>query len=430
VSERLSGAELAARLDRQGFDFYTGVPCSLVESLITALEADRPAPWIPAVREDVAVGLAAGAWLGGRRPVVVMQNSGLGTSLNALASLSLMYGVPALLIVTWRGFGGRDAPEHILMGEISPSLLQILGIPHRVLGADNVDESLAWARREMDARQAPVAILVPPGVVAPGAERASAGAGGAGERISPSGGVGPPSPTRSSKSCESGEWVTEPLGEMRSPATGPAPMLARSAPGVTTPAASDELHPVISRREALEVAIKQLGDEPVIHANGYVCRESFAAADRPHNFYMIGSMGLAAAIGLGLALVRPASRCVVFDGDGNLLMSLGTLAMVASLGPRNFVHVVFDNEVYGSTGGQRSPSREVRLDRLARSAGYCTATAATTPDEIAAALQTARVDPGPHFILVKVTAVETEAPRIPHTPAAIRDRFRRSVLAG
>jgi sulfopyruvate decarboxylase subunit beta len=218
---------------------------------------------------------------------------------------------------------------------------------------------------------------------------------------------------------------------VRPPATGPAPGLARSAAVATTPSASDvELRPLISRREALGVAIKQLGDEPVIHANGYVCRESFAAGDRPQNFYMIGSMGLASAIGLGLALVRPASGCVVFDGDGNLLMSLGTLAMVGSLRPRNFVHVVFDNEVYGSTGGQRSPSREVRLDRLARSAGYRMAAAATTPDEIAAALRTARVDPGPHFVLVKVTAAETEAPRIPHTPGAIRDRFRRAVLVG
>ena len=91
----MSGAELAALLDRHGFDFYTGVPCSLVEDLIAALERRPDAPWLPAVREDVAVGMAAGAWLGGRRPVVVMQNSGLGTSLNALASLSLMYGFPA-----------------------------------------------------------------------------------------------------------------------------------------------------------------------------------------------------------------------------------------------------------------------------------------------------------------------------------------------
>ena len=161
----MSGAELAALLDRHGFDFFTGVPCSLVEDLIAALERHPRAPWLAAVREDAAVGLAAGAWLGGRRPVVVMQNSGLGTSLNALASLSLMYGLPALLLVTWRGYAGKDAPEHILMGAISPKLLELLGIPYRVLGPESADELLGWARRELDAREIPVALLVPPGVV-------------------------------------------------------------------------------------------------------------------------------------------------------------------------------------------------------------------------------------------------------------------------
>jgi len=405
----VSGAELATLLDRHGFDFYTGVPCSLVEDLIAALECHRRAPWIPAVREDVALGLAAGAWLGGRRPVVVMQNSGLGTSLNALASLSLMYGLPALLIVTWRGFGGQDAPEHLLMGEISPKLLDLLGIPYRVLRPESADELLTWAREEMATRETPVALLVPP----PGVVAAGAGAAGA---------TGP----RGTRALARGGWA--PSGRAAPAATlaGTSPVApAAPAPAATTASvANDELRPAISRREAIAVAIKELGDEPVIHANGYICRESFATDDRPQNFYMIGSMGLASAIGLGLALVRPARPCVIFDGDGNLLMSLGTLAMVGSLGPRSFIHVVFDNEVYGSTGGQRSPSREVRLDRLALSAGYRTATAATTPDEIAAALRAAHLDAGPHFILVKVTTTETPAPRIPHTPRAIRDRFR------
>jgi phosphonopyruvate decarboxylase len=320
--------------------------------------------------------------------VVVMQNSGLGTSLNALASLSLMYGLPALLLVTWRGYQGKDAPEHILMGEISPGLLDLLGIPYRVLSPDSIDEHLAWATRELDAREIPVALLVPPGVVvAPEATRHSAAARAA-----------------------------------ATTAVSPAP-----APAIAAAALPAELRPVISRRQALGAALKELGDAPVIHANGFICRESFGIGDRPQNFYMIGSMGLAAPIGLGVALARPAHRAVVFDGDGNLLMSLGTLAMVGGLAPRNLVHVVFDNEVYGSTGGQRSPSRETRLDRLALGAGYRTVSAATTPDEVARALRSAA--DGPHFVLVKVTTEESPAPRIPHPPRAIRDRFR-SILSG
>ena len=246
----------------------------------------------------------------------------------------------------------------------------------------------------MDARTSPVALLVPPGVVTAGAEHRSSGSRG-GACVTTSGS----SPSR----------------------VGRAAAAARPAPE------RDDLTAVISRAEAIAVAMKELSAEPVIHANGYICRESCAIDDRPQNFYMIGSMGMASAIGLGLALARPAAACVVFDGDGNLLMSLGTLAMVGSLGPPNFVHLVFDNEVYGSTGGQRSLSREVRLDRLARGAGYRTATAVTTPDEIAVAVRRAHTAEGPHFILAKVTPVETPSPRIPHGPQAIRDRFRRAV---
>lgn len=184
----------------------------------------------------------------------------------------------------------------------------------------------------------------------------------------------------------------------------------------------------VSRLAALEAAVKVLDREPVIHANGYICRESFSLGDRAENFYMIGSMGMASAIGMGLALARPQGKTVVFDGDGNLLMNLGILAMIGGRQPAGLVHVVFDNEVYGSTGNQVSPSREVRLDALAAAAGYRTAVAVAEPGDVADALRTALAGEGPHFVLVKVTAEEAEVPRIPLSPAAIRDRFRASVL--
>src|SRR5439155_18332683 len=123
----ISGADFAGLFDQHGIDFSAGVPCSVIEDLIATLETSPRVPYVAAVREDVAVGMAAGAWFAGRRPAVLMQNSGLGTSLNALASLSLMYGLPVLLLVTWRGYQGKDAPEHILMGEISPNLLTLCG---------------------------------------------------------------------------------------------------------------------------------------------------------------------------------------------------------------------------------------------------------------------------------------------------------------
>ena len=164
----MTGHQFADLLDAQGFDFFTGVPCSLAEGVIAALERrprGRQTPYIPAVREDVALGLAAGAWLGGRLPAVIMQNSGLGTSANALVSLSLLYRLPALLLVTWRGFEGKDAPEHILMGEITRPLLDLMGVPHRVLARGSEEADLAWARAETLRSSQPVALLLPPRVL-------------------------------------------------------------------------------------------------------------------------------------------------------------------------------------------------------------------------------------------------------------------------
>jgi phosphonopyruvate decarboxylase len=384
----VAGSELASLLERQGFDFFAGVPCSLIEDLIAVLQVHPRLPYIPAPREDVAVGLAAGAWFAGRRPAVLMQNSGLGTSLNALASLALMYGLPSLLLVTWRGHLGKDAPEHILTGEISPGLLELLRIPHRVLTADTLEADLAWTVETMDRAMQPVALLVPPGVVEIG---------------------------------KAGHGAADPTRPIASTATTPADPRHIGTPPVLTPQ--------LSRLDAIAAARKALRREPVIHANGYMCRESFSLGDRPENFYMIGSMGLASAIGLGLSLADHDTTTVVLDGDGNLLMNLGILPLVAALHPRRFVHIVLDNEVYGSTGSQRSITSEIRLDRLAEAAGYRTVTAVTGADAITQAVQTALDSPGPHFILVKVTTAEASVPRIPYTPHELRDRFRASVRA-
>src|SRR5207244_4277949 len=299
----MTGRDLADLLDEHGYDFFTGVPCSLVEALLAELETraaarDARSPYIPSVREDIAIGLAAGAWLGGRAPAVVMQNSGLGTSLNALVSLSLLYRLPALLLVTWRGHGGADAPEHILMGEISPALLDLIHIPHRVLTATGAGAELHWAKTESSRLSQPVALLVPPGLL-------------------------------ETRAHEAGGVSQAPVEAGRADTSGPPPVAS------------------ISRSEALQAAVKALGREPVVHANGYICRESFAVRDRPENFYMIGSMGLASSIGLGAALARDDRTVVIFDGDGNLLMNLGILPMIGDAGrrrrPRRFVHIVFDN---------------------------------------------------------------------------------------
>src|SRR5262249_43201437 len=136
----VTGTQFLQLLQEAGFDFFTGVPCSLVKSLIATLE--ERGGYIPETREDAAVGLAAGAYMAGKQPVVIMQNSGLGVSLNALSSLSLMYHFPALLLITWRGYQGKDAPEHLIMGDIFPSFLGRDKFPSNIMCADT--QAMEW----------------------------------------------------------------------------------------------------------------------------------------------------------------------------------------------------------------------------------------------------------------------------------------------
>ena len=158
----MPAASFVDRLLAAGFDFFAGVPCSLVGSVIAELE--RRGCYLGETREDAALGVATGAYLGGRRPAVIMQNSGLGVSLNALASLHILYEIPVLLLITWRGYEGKDAPEHLVMGGVLAPLLDLFGIPHRTPGQATVPADVDWAAATVAATRRPVALLVKPGL--------------------------------------------------------------------------------------------------------------------------------------------------------------------------------------------------------------------------------------------------------------------------
>ena len=160
----LRAAQAADLLTRRGFRCVTGVPCSLLGELIAALERDPVCRYVPAVREDAAIGLASGAYLGGQQAAVLMQNSGLGYSLNVLTSLNLIYRIPVLLVISYRGFGGKDAPEHLVMGRACEPLLTTVGIPHRTPEPDGVLQALEWAIETMQAQRVPVGLLIRKGI--------------------------------------------------------------------------------------------------------------------------------------------------------------------------------------------------------------------------------------------------------------------------
>ena len=180
--------------------------------------------------------------------------------------------------------------------------------------------------------------------------------------------------------------------------------------------------------EAFHKLAPLLKNEPMVLANGYISREFFNVTDRKENFYMIGSMGLASSIGLGVALAQPERKTLILDGDGNVLMAMGTLAMIATCAPKNLIHLVIDNEVYESTGSQRTLSHEIRLEEVAKSAGYKQAMRVTRPEDIRPAYEQLYKEEGPVFLLIKVEpAFDSSQGRVTHTPEEIRDRFMASM---
>lgn len=186
-------------------------------------------------------------------------------------------------------------------------------------------------------------------------------------------------------------------------------------------------------RDALAAVLPELRGHALVCANGFISRWVCALGDDEANFYMIGSMGLASSIGLGIAAARPDVPVGVIDGDGNVLMNLGSLAMTSVLAPRRFRHVVLDNGVYASTGNQPTISAQVKLEEIARAAGYRTVARVATVAAIAPALRAQLAEDGPSMLLVE-TQPESgpPAPRIPYTPPEMTARVGRALarLAG
>lgn len=152
-------------LEQHGYNFFTGVPCSLFEGVTRILDATPRYGYVSAVREDSAIGIAAGAYLGGRQPVVLMQNSGLGVSVNAIVSLNQIYDIPALVVVSWRGERGQDAPEHLVMGDVMEPFLRLLAIPFAILDPETLERDLASLTATLRETRKPVALVVRKGVL-------------------------------------------------------------------------------------------------------------------------------------------------------------------------------------------------------------------------------------------------------------------------
>ena len=176
------------------------------------------------------------------------------------------------------------------------------------------------------------------------------------------------------------------------------------------------------RKEAIKIICKNIKNQPIISANGFPSRDLFDVFDKKSNFYMIGSMGLASSIGLGVAVKNPKKKIFVFDGDGNLLMNFGSITTIGALKQKNLIHFVFDNKSHESTGGQPTNSKRIDIGKIAKAANYLVFTI-KTEKELEKTLQKIKKVGGPIMVLIKTEKSIQVSKRIKWTPIQIKNRF-------
>jgi sulfopyruvate decarboxylase subunit beta len=180
------------------------------------------------------------------------------------------------------------------------------------------------------------------------------------------------------------------------------------------------------RKEAIKLIAQEIGNQPIISANGFMSRDLYETNEKENNFYMIGSMGLASSIGLGVALSNPEKKIHIFDGDGNILMNLGSLVTIGSLKPKNFIHVIFDNKSHESTGGQPTNSKIIELEKIAEVAKFKTYKI-SKKEQIKKIFSKIKRENGPICILVKIEKSSVRSIRVDITPRNIKTRFMKSL---
>jgi len=180
----------------------------------------------------------------------------------------------------------------------------------------------------------------------------------------------------------------------------------------------------MTERQAIEEIAKLLKEEKVIATNGYISRHLFSAKDRPGNFYMLGSMGLAASIAIGMALSCKEDRFIILDGDGSFLMRPENMFFIGAYGLTNIYHIVIDSESYESTGGQRTLSHLLDIPSISGKSGYVKTFLATNPENLKRSFSEMMSFPGPSLLLLKAgNGREGLKERVSIKPEAIKNRF-------
>lgn len=337
-------------LKAQGIDCFAGVPDSLLKNICAYItdHCDEQHNII-AANEGAAVGIAAGHYLATGQPACVyMQNSGEGNIINPLASLTdpEVYNIPVLLLIGWRGRPGvHDEPQHVKQGKVTTGLLNTMGINFDVLSKDEGKAEKQIAKAVAALKNKEVYALV----------------------------------------IEKDTFEDYKLVNNQSPIT-----LS------------------LSREEAIQAVASALGEKDcIVSTTGMISRELFeyrAAMNQGHerDFLTVGSMGHASQIALGIAMAQPQRRVWCFDGDGAAIMHMGSMAIVASKRPENYVHVVFNNGAHDSVGGQPTVGLAIDLPAVAKAVGYKTAITVDNKEELEKALASMTNHQSPILLEIKV----------------------------
>ena len=332
-----------------GVDFYAGVPDSLLKPVCFYLADHAGDKHVVAANEGGAVALACGYHLAtGKVPLVYLQNSGQGNTINPLLSLADrdVYSIPMLMLIGWRGEPGtKDEPQHVKQGKVTVSLLEVMDIPHRVLAPEPeaarrcVDELLAIAAAE----SRPVALLVRKDTFEPYKPTAQA------------------------------------AGDFE-----------------------------MTREQAIEAVVADLGEtDAIVSTTGKPSRELYECRDRAgqghqREFLTVGSMGHASQIAMGIALAQPDRQVFCLDGDGAMLMHMGGAAIVGAAGVANFKHVILNNGVHDSVGGMATAGLHVSFTEIVKACGYTEAWRVERHEDLSAKVAQLRSAPGPAMLEIMV----------------------------
>ncbi len=346
----ISPAFFIETLKSNGIDFFAGVPDSLLKNICAYItdhvNSDHN---IITANEGAAVGLAAGYHLAtGKAGVVYMQNSGQGNIINPLASLTdkEVYNIPLLLLIGWRGRPGvHDEPQHVKQGKVTTGLLNVMGVNYEVLAKEE-DKALKQIEKAVTAlRNNEVFALV----------------------------------------IEKDTFDEYKLQNVE----------------------VNDL--TMTREEAIQTVASALGPKDVIvSTTGMISRELFEARTawgqgHERDFLTVGSMGHASQIALGIALEKKDRKVWCFDGDGATIMHMGSMAIVASKKPSNYIHVVFNNGAHDSVGGQPTVGLKIDLPAVAKAVGYAQTYSTDNMESLSSMLrQISKAGQGPVLLEVKV----------------------------